>query len=51
MDQGKLRSLVMNERIRELESQCWEERKYGPTRFTIVLMIHYELEVARLRKD
>ena len=23
----------MNERIKELESQCWEHRKYGPTWF------------------
>jgi hypothetical protein len=23
----------MNERIRELEVQCWEERKYGPPWF------------------
>ncbi len=23
----------MNERIRELEAQCWEERKYGPAWF------------------
>jgi hypothetical protein len=23
----------MNERIRELEAQCWEERKYGPPWF------------------
>ena len=23
----------MNERIRELEAQCWEERKYGPALF------------------
>jgi len=23
----------MNERIKDLESQCWEERKYGPPWF------------------
>ena len=23
----------MNERIKELAEQCWEERKYGPTWF------------------
>jgi hypothetical protein len=23
----------MNERIRELEAQCWEDRKYGPAWF------------------
>jgi hypothetical protein len=25
--------LKMNNRIKELESQCWEERKYGPAWF------------------
>ena len=23
----------MNQRIKELEAQCWEERKYGPAWF------------------
>jgi hypothetical protein len=28
-----METLVMNERIQELESQCWEAKQYGPPWF------------------
>jgi hypothetical protein len=42
----------MNERIRELESQCWEARQYGPPWFNskkfAELIVKECAEIARL---